>query len=58
MHYRKVGCTVVKVKAGIKRRVEMTAAELGGITETATVHVPSMETIRKNIRKSFSARKK
>ena len=58
MHYRKVGCTVAKVKAGIKRRVEMTTAELGGITETATVNLPSMETIRKNIRKSFSARKK
>ena len=53
-----VNCEVAKVKAGIKRRAETSndpsrqilAAELGGVTETAAVNLPSMDTMRRNIR--------
>ena len=51
-------CDVAKIKAGIKRRAEASndssrqilATELGGITETVVVNLPSMESLRQNIR--------
>lgn len=53
-----VECLVTKVKAGIKRRAETTeepaqqviAAELGNISEGTAANLPSLSTIRRNIR--------
>ena len=57
-------CELARVKAGIKRRAETSndtsrqilAGELGGVTETTIVNLPSMETLRRNIRAACQER--
>ena len=52
-----VDCDVAKIQAGIKRRAKASndsshkilATELGGVTQTAAVNLPSMETLQQNL---------